>query len=133
MTITHPPMRDGGVITSAHVPFFLALEAMADAWANALADHCSGVLAPTDLGVVHVDSDFAHEVFVGEVTIDVDLEKVGTSSLTFRVTLTQGGRRAAVMTTVLARVDSTRLHALPLSDAQRAALGTLSLATKCSE
>jgi len=125
LPITHRPTRDGQQVTTAHVPYYLALEMMAEAWGMAIADACQDVDGPHELGVVHVTGDFAHEVFVGEAVIDVSLEKVGTSSLTFAIELAQGGQTAARITAVVAQVDPTRRRSVPFSIEQRAALELL--------
>lgn len=123
--MTHRPLRDGTPVTNNHVPYYLALEVMSDAWAIAIFTACAGVMAPNELGVVHVTSDFARELFVGEATVDVTLQKLGTTSMTLLLTLSQDGHQAAVMTAVLARVDPLRLKSVPFTPAQRAALETL--------
>lgn len=101
---------------------------MSDAWARAIFDTCADVMRPDELGVVHVTSDFSHELFVGEATVEVTVQRIGTSSMTLLLTLSQDGRQAAVMTAVLARVDPLRLRSVPLTAAQRSALATLTAA-----
>jgi acyl-CoA thioesterase FadM len=122
LPLTHRPTRDGKQIRVSHVPYYLALEMMAEAWASAIDATCEGVLKPSDLGVVHVTSDFSREVFIGDSVIDVALTKIGVTSLTFHVELAQEGQKAATLTAVLAQVDPTRTYAVPLSDEQREAL-----------
>jgi acyl-CoA thioesterase FadM len=125
MALAHRPERDGTVTPSTHVPFFLALEVMAQAWGRLLADELGDVLTPMDLGVVNVQSDFRRELFTGEADYDVTLAKLGTSSLTFAFTITQAGEVAASGQTTLARTDSGRVRSLPLTAEQRTALGAL--------
>jgi acyl-CoA thioesterase FadM len=123
--MTHRPSRDGTPVATTHVPYYLALEVMSDAWAIAIFTACDGVMQPNELGVVHVTCDFGRELFVGEATVDVSLQSLGTSSMTLSLTLSQHGHQAAAMTAVLARVDPLRLTSVPLTPAQRTALETL--------
>jgi len=125
LPITNSPTRDGRPVTSRHIPFYVALETAADAWTIALSEFCAATLLPTDVAVVHVTSDFRHELFVGEVTVDVSLQRVGTSSITFVMELIQSGRSAGTIEFVVAQVDQSRIHAVALTPAQRAALETI--------
>lgn len=125
LPLTHRPTRDGQQVTSTHVPFYLAMETMAEAWGRAIDSNCEGVLRAGDLGVVHVTSDFGREVFVGEALVEVDLQQIGTASLTFGLRLTQHGELAVRTTVVVAQVDPTRKHSVPFSIEQHAALEVL--------
>ena len=125
MSLSHRPDRAGLVSAGAHMPFFEVLELMYEAWRMALWSACEDTLMPADLGVVHVASDFSHELFVGDSTMQVRLLDVGNSSVGFYVELSQGGRVAARVTTVLSRVNETRERSVPLSPLQRAALDTI--------
>jgi acyl-CoA thioesterase FadM len=125
MPMTHRPERDGSMIANTHVPYYLALEVAATAWGRALTEACGDLLGPRDLAVVHADCDFEHELFIGEAEVDVALVKLGSSSLSFSVELAQDGRRAGRVNTVLCLVDEDRVHSVPLSEPQRAALETL--------
>ncbi len=124
MTLQNRPVRGDGR-PGSHVPYYLALEVAAEAWAAAMATTCHGLLEPWDLGVVHVRSDFRFELFVGETDFDVELRRIGSSSIAFGVTITQEGRSTATVTAVLARVDDLRTHSVPFSPEQRAALEKL--------
>lgn len=125
MPITHRPERDGSSIESRHVPYYLALEVAAHAWGTALVEACGDLMGPRDLAVVHVECDFRHELFIGEVDLDVTLVKVGSSSLTWHIEMGQDGQRAGSVEAVVCRVDDSRVTALPLSADQRAALDVL--------
>jgi len=120
--LTHRPNRDGSLSTDPHVPFYLALEAASDAWKQALAEFCAPDLVPFDLAVVHLDSDFRRELFTGELTVHLTVEKIGTRSVTFGMALEQSGADAGSVRLVYARVGSGRESSLPLNEAQRAAL-----------
>jgi hypothetical protein len=118
-------MRDGSTVNDRHVPFFLALEVAADAWALALQAYCGDVLLPGDVAVVSVVSNFRHELFVGEVDVDVTCKRIGISSITFLMELIQSDRSAGTVNFVVAKVDPQRIHAVPLTAAQRAALESI--------
>ena len=122
MTIAHRPGPVGFPVDSNHVPYYAAIEVASDAWGIALSEICGDLLVREDLAAVHVDCDFGHELFVGEVDAEVTLGKVGSSSLQFSVDLTQAGRHIGTVSTVLCRVGADRTHSVPLSDPQRAAL-----------
>ncbi|WP_261570631.1 acyl-CoA thioesterase [Frankia gtarii] len=127
LPVTHRPDRDGVVSQHRHVPFFLALEIAAQAWARALATTCEGLLAPADLAVVDVASTYRRELFTGDVLFEVALSKFGSSSLTFALELTQHDHPAASLTATLVKVDADRLHSMPFTPEQRAALDRLLL------
>ncbi len=125
LVVTHPPPRDGPPVTSRHVPFYLALEAAADAWAMTLGEHCGDLLSPMAMAVVNVTSNFRRELFVGEISVEVSLKRIGTSSVTFLLELFQGGHAAGTVDFVVVQVDFLRVHPVPLTPAQRAALQTI--------
>jgi acyl-CoA thioesterase FadM len=122
LLVTHPPPRHGPPVTSKHVPFYLALEVASQAWAATLAEYCGDLVSRMDMAVVNVTGNFFREVFVGEVDVEVALKRIGTSSVTFLLELFQAGHRAGTVDLVVAQVDAGRVHAVPLSPAQRAAL-----------
>jgi acyl-CoA thioesterase FadM len=109
-------------VASNHVPYFLAAEVMALAWNQLLLELGPGLISARDVAVVHVDFDFSRELFVGAATFDVEVLRVGTTSITFGLRVEQYGKLAATGTTVVARTDEARLHALPLTPQQRTAL-----------
>jgi acyl-CoA thioesterase FadM len=129
LVVTHPPPRDGPPVTSRHVPFYLALEAAADAWAMTLGEHCGDLLSPMAMAVVNVTSNFRRELFVGEIAVEVSLKRIGTSSVTFLLELFQGGHAAGIVDFVVVQVDFLRVHPVPLTPAQRAALQTIPVRT----
>jgi acyl-CoA thioesterase FadM len=123
--VTHRPQRDGTIPASRHVPFYLALETASDAWALALAEHCGSVVTPGELAMVHVDSDFGRELFTGELGIEVAVRRIGRTSITVGVELFQADVPAGTVTFVLAKVDADRVHSVPLTEKQHAALESL--------
>jgi acyl-CoA thioesterase FadM len=125
LQVTHRPERDGRVVSDPHVPFFLALEAAADAWMLALGEFCEDILLPSDVGVVNVTSDFRRELFIGLLHVDVSLQAIGISSATFVMRLFQYDRFAGSVRLVVAKVNAGRTHSLPLTDVERAALETI--------
>jgi hypothetical protein len=125
MTLAHRPDRDGTPVTARHVPFYLALELMADAWARLLVETAGGVLLTGDVGVVAVDYSFKRELFVGGAEVDAEIASVGRSSVAFDTAIHQLGRRACSGRITVARTDAARLHSVPLSAAQREVLEPL--------
>lgn len=122
LPLSHRPLRDGTLVTSRHVPYFLAAEVFSQAWAQTLADLGPGLLASKDVAVVNAHFDYAHEVFIGSAIITVTVEKVGHTSIRFGLQLEQDGRLAATGTTTVVHTDEDRTRSIPLSDEQRTAL-----------
>jgi acyl-CoA thioesterase FadM len=122
LPLTHRPMRDGTPVTSRHVPYFLAAEVLAQAWARTLSGLGPGLLTSKDVAVVHASFDFGRELFTGTATFGVVVEKVGSTSIRFGLTIHQGGHLAATGTTTVVHTDEARTRSIPLSPAQRAAL-----------
>ncbi|MCW2617933.1 MAG: hypothetical protein JWR28_1082 [Modestobacter sp.] len=123
--MTHRPERDGSATTSAHVPYYLALEVAALAWARLLDECGHGLLTAGDMAVVRTEFDFRRELFTGFLDAEVDIASIGRSSVAFAVALHQHDQLAATGTTVVARTDEARLLAVPLSPEQRAMLESL--------
>ncbi|PPJ33473.1 thioesterase [Nocardia nova] len=107
------------------MPFYLAMEYSAAAWRSLLVDVCGDLLPASELGVVDVSATFTREMFVGDVRADVELNRLGTSSLGFRVVIYQDDVACADITNVLVRLAPDRTRSLPLSAAQRAALASV--------
>jgi acyl-CoA thioesterase FadM len=126
LPLTHRPQRDGSAVASKHVPYFLAAEVFSDAWAQTLVDLGPGLLTAMDVAVVNAHFDFSREVFTGQATVTVSIDKVGTSSITFGLQLEQQGRLAATGSTTVVQTDAGRTRAIPLSAQQRAALDAVS-------
>ncbi|MCW2531471.1 MAG: hypothetical protein JWP62_1041 [Blastococcus sp.] len=125
MPVTHRPDRDGAAVTSRHVPYFLALEVAAQAWARLLDELGQGVLSTADVAVVRAEFDFRRELFTGSLDVDVEVTRVGRSSVAFGIALYQRDMLAATGETVVARTDEARLVSVPLSPVQRAMLESL--------
>jgi len=107
------------------VPYYLALEVAALAWARLLDERGQGLLAARGLAVVGTQFDFRRELFTGYVDVDVDVVRVGNSSVAFAQQLFQDDLHAATGETVVARTNEARTRAVPLSPEQRAMLGSL--------
>ncbi|MCW2542753.1 MAG: hypothetical protein JWM40_305 [Frankiales bacterium] len=122
LPLTHRPQRDGSAVTSRHVPYFLAAEVFALAWAQTLTDLGPGLISARDVAVVNAHFDYHHEVFTGTATFTVEVQKVGVASIRFGLQLAQEGRVAATGTTTVVRTDRGRTRSVPLTDAQREAL-----------
>jgi acyl-CoA thioesterase FadM len=125
MPLTHRAERDGTVVTFAHVTYYLALEVAALAWARLLDELGQGLLSAADVAVVRADFRFRREMFTGSVDVDVDVTRIGRTSVTFTVSMYQGDVLAALGETVVARTDEARGGAVPLSSEQRAMLESL--------
>ena len=83
------PGSDGSERPGAHAPYYLVVESVTDAWEQVLRDLGDDVLPVRELGVVRVAVDYRHEVFVAPADFEVDVVRVGRSSLEFAVRLTR--------------------------------------------
>lgn len=109
-----------------HVPHYCALEAATHVWNRVLVDAFDGELDPvTDIALVNVNSNFAGELFTEDAEIEVTVAKVGTTSVTLRVEIVQGGTRAADLSVTLVQVADGRTAARPWSPRQIAWLDAL--------
>jgi acyl-CoA thioesterase FadM len=131
-TVARRPGYDGSDRAGAHATYYLVVEAVTDAWEQVLRDLGDGVLPVNDLAVVRITFDYHHEVFVAPADFDVDVVRVGRSSVEFRVRLVQSGRLVTTAQIVLSKVNADRTASVPLSDRQRAALDTILLPAQSS-
>jgi acyl-CoA thioesterase FadM len=122
----HRPDRDGTTPATRHVPFYLALETASDAWQLALQQYCAPEIAPLDLAMVHVSSDFRRELLTGELSVDVEVRRVGTTSFVVGLALEQDGADAGDIEFTFVLVDGARTSAVPIDAAQRAVLEKMS-------
>jgi acyl-CoA thioesterase FadM len=120
--VGHRPGSDGSDRDGGHAPYYLVVESVTDAWEQVLRDLGDDVLPVREIGVVRITFDYRREVFVAPAEYQVDLVRVGRSSLEFAIRLVQGGRLAVLAQVVVARVNADRSASAPLSDRQRAAL-----------
>ena len=125
--VAHRPRSDGSDREGAHAPHYLVVEAVSQVWEEVLLGLGDDVLPPRDLAVVRVAFDYRHEVYVAPGEFEVDVVRVGRTSVELAVRLHQGGRRVVDAQVVLAQVDGARTSSVPLSDRQRAALQTLAV------
>ncbi|QSE79175.1 acyl-CoA thioesterase [Rhodococcus koreensis] len=117
---------DAPASVSRHVPFYCVHEAAAVAWKRALVEACGDLLDPvTQTAVVNVVSNFGRELFTGAADVDVTLDRIGTTSLTFLITLHQDGVQAAELTVILVHLDSSRVNSTRWSPEQIAAFEAL--------
>jgi acyl-CoA thioesterase FadM len=121
------PGSDGSDRPGAHAPYYLVVESVTDAWEQVLRDLGDDVLPVREIGVVRIAFDYRREVFVAPAEYEVDLVRVGRSSLEFAIRLVQGGRLAVAAQVVVARVNADRTASAPLSDRQRAALEAIAV------
>ncbi|WP_448627648.1 acyl-CoA thioesterase [Geodermatophilus sp. URMC 64] len=122
----HRPGRDGTTSASRHVPFYLAMETASDAWQLALQQYCAPAIAPMDLAMRHTACDFRRELFTGELTVDVTVRRIGTTSFVVGLALEQDGADAGDVEFTFVLVDGTRTAAVPISGEQRAVLEKMS-------
>lgn len=122
MVISHRPGREGEPPRGGHVPAYVALEYLTEAYHLALAQWCARVLTPREMAIVHLDADFRREVFVGPAEFETELAAVGRTSITLAITLRQSGADAVLARMVLAHVADSRAGASPFADNQRALL-----------
>jgi acyl-CoA thioesterase FadM len=120
--VGHRPGSDGSDRGGAHAPYYLVVESVTDAWEQVLRDLGDGVLSNRELGVVRIAFDYRREVFLAPAEYEVDVVRIGRSSLEFAIRLVQAGRLAVVAQVVVAKVNADRSASVPLSDRQRAAL-----------
>jgi acyl-CoA thioester hydrolase len=104
--------------------FLNYLEEGRDAWlANALGE---GITQMTEFVVRHIAIDFVSQLTQedGEVEVTVEVERVGSSSITLRETITavSDGRVAANATGVLVHTNPEHTESRPLPDDLRARL-----------
>jgi acyl-CoA thioester hydrolase len=106
-----------------HVVFLTYLEEGRDAFYT----HALG--REPDYVVVHIELDLRAEVRHSDrrVTVQIAVEKLGTTSLTTRETVvTASGAVAAEATVVTVRWDASLRKPVPFSEAERARLMTVS-------
>lgn len=118
----HRPAHDGTVSERRHLAFYEVLENVSHAWIQLLATTGRGDLSMGRFAIVSVTSDFAHEMFTGDLEVSTAVEKVGDSSATFITSIRQSGVYTGSVRAVIAQVNDDRTESVPLSDEQRAAL-----------
>jgi acyl-CoA thioesterase FadM len=126
------PYPDGSDRPGAHAPHYLVVEAVSQVWEEVLVGLGDGLLHPRHLAVVRVAVDYRHEVYVADGEFEVDVVRVGRTSVELAVRLHQGGRPVVDAQVVLAQVNADRTGSVPLSDRQRAALETITLPQRSS-
>jgi acyl-CoA thioester hydrolase len=101
------------------------LEEGRDAWLEALLG--DGITALTEFVVRHVSIDYVSALTQADIdaVVTIEVESIGTSSITLRETITSGsdGRVAANARGVLVHTTPERDAPKPLPDALRARLG----------
>ena len=105
-----------------HAVFLTYLEVGRDAF------YTSAIGSDPDYVVVHLELDLRTEVRFEDrrVTVQIAVEKLGTTSLTTRETVvTASGAVAAEASVVTVRWDASLRQPVPFSDAERARLGAV--------
>ncbi|RBY88339.1 thioesterase family protein [Blastococcus sp. TF02A-26] len=118
---------EGWLREGVHAPHFLVVDAVSQVWEEVLIGLGDDLLHPRHLAVVRVAFDYRHEVFVAPGEFEVDVVRIGRTSVELAVRLHRGGRPVVDAQVVLANVDDDRTAAVPLSDRQRAALETIAV------
>jgi acyl-CoA thioester hydrolase len=99
-----------------HLPFYLVLLRCGLAWRKfllSLDGFADGVIVP------HLSADFAAEVNVGELEVELQVTKIGTTSFTLRCTVRQDSTEAAYVDVVLVNFDYAGGSPLALTAYQR--------------
>lgn len=104
-----------------HLAFDRVIGLLGEAWVSFLRS-LGDVLRPRDVGVVHVACDYVREVKPGALSVKIEVQQLGTSSVTLRLELVQDGSAAVHGLIVLARKDFAAVRAVPLLPDQRTAL-----------
>jgi acyl-CoA thioesterase FadM len=104
-----------------HLTFDRILRRCGQAWTRFLDEIGEGL--GTDVIVPRVEVDYLREVGLGGLDVDLCVLSVGTCSFRIGCTVSQGGQPAARVQVVLVRFGYDARTSLPLTDAQRTALG----------
>lgn len=115
------------MIDSPHLAFYEVLGVVSLTWGEVLESTGRRDLAIRNFAVVNVISDFRHENFVGQLTIDVGVERIGTSSLTLKASTVQTDRETGQVRATLVHLNSDRTASVPLTNEQRDALELIQL------
>lgn len=99
-----------------HVPFHAILEFFALAWHDFLSRH---VQIDDQVILPHVGATFHREVHAGTVDVDVEVLRVGRSSMVLSCTAYQDRQAAVSAEVTLVRFDYTSRSSVPLSDDER--------------
>lgn len=124
--VAHRPNLDGTVMSSPHLTFAEVLEAVSQTWIELLGNTGRDDLDLGSFAVGRVESDFRHEMFVGELVIETWVADIGTSSLTLDSRIHQNGRVTGQTRVILVHVTTDRTASVALNDEQRATLTSLS-------
>lgn len=122
MDAGHRPPHGAALNDSPHLAFYEVLGIVSLTWGEVLESAGRPDLEIGNFAVVNVVSDFHHEMFVGQLTIDVEVERIGTSSLTLKASVVQTGRETGQVRATLVQINTDRTASAPLTDEQRAAL-----------
>lgn len=119
MVMSHRPAREGEPVRNTHVPAYLAMEYLTEAYHHGLLEWCGEALSPGEMAIVRIESDFRREVFVGPAEFHIAVARLGRTSITLDVTLRQSGVDAVHARMILAHVAEGRSASSPFSEHQR--------------
>lgn len=106
----------------SHLAWIDVLEPAHDAWTTVLDATGRDDLRMPTFAVANIASDFRREMFRTTLDYDVTLERIGNSSLTIRLDVTQDGADTATIRVVIVRVAPGRAASAGFTSEQRAAL-----------
>lgn len=105
-----------------HLSWIDVLEPAYDAWTAVLNATGRDDLRMPNFAVAHLASDFRREMFRTTLHYDVTVERIGNSSLTIRLDLTQGGVDTGTIRIVIVRIAPGREASAGFTAEQREAL-----------
>jgi acyl-CoA thioesterase FadM len=123
--LTHRPERDGTVWESSHATFFLIVETAMQAWISALDQAGTAALSAWRFAVANLNVDYRRQMHTEAATFDVTFERIGNSSITLSILVTQREELTATISVVLVRVGGLRAESADFSADERKILERL--------
>jgi acyl-CoA thioesterase FadM len=123
--LTHRPERDGTVWESSHATFFLIVETAMQAWISALAEAGTPALSAWRFAVANLNVDYRRQMLTEAATFDVTFERIGNSSITLSMQVTQRDELTASINVVLVRVGGVPAESADFSPEERETLERL--------
>jgi acyl-CoA thioesterase FadM len=123
--MTHRPERDGTTWESSHATFFLIAETAMQAWVSALAEAGTPDLSARCFVVANLTTDYRREMHTEPATFDVTFDRIGNTSITLSMQVTQRGEVTATIRVVLVRVRRERSESTRFSGEEREILNRL--------
>ena len=108
-----------------HIAAYMVMELATRAWIRFLTDGTAGVFDSEKTAAVTMTTDFRSELLAGDIDVDLELNKIGNTSITLSFDVGKNGMVCASGTVVLAKVGAGRMHSVPIDAAERTALERL--------